>query len=579
MLTKIHIKNFKRFDDVELELGKNVVFIGPNDSGKTTALQAFALWEIGLHRWNEKRKGKSSEAQQRQGVVINRRDLIPIPIPSANLIWRMLHVRNVQRVKGQTRTQNIRIEIIVSGITNGQSWDCGFEFDYANEESLYCRPLRVDDNEQPSRMPVPELANDTRVAYLPPMSGLSDREFEKRPGEIGVLIGQGQTAQVLRNLCYRVCWPNNPKDDPSEDWMKMTDYIRTYFGIKLLTPEYIAERSEIVMAYEEKGVRMDLSSTGRGAQQTLLLLAHLYANPGSVLLLDEPDAHLEVLRQRQIYKLLLDVADAKDSQVIMASHSEVVLNEAANLGKIIAFVGYPHPMNEGTSQIIKSLTNLGWEQYFQAEQKGWILYVEDSTDLAILQAFAQKLNHLAAKDLEQVFVHYVTTNIPNKAREHFYGLKEGKPDLIGVAIFDRIENSLNQDQPLLETMWRRREIENYFCKKDILLRWAEGEQKYDLFTYQEGPKRRLAMEESINEVTRLLEIDEKDPWSEDVKASDEVLDRIFRLFFKKMKLPITFRKADYHELVNFMKPEEIQKEIVEKLDYIHKIAESAKPRK
>ncbi len=58
MLTSIRIRNFKRFDDVDIELGKAVVFIGPNNSGKTTVLQALALWDIGIRRWNEKRKGK-----------------------------------------------------------------------------------------------------------------------------------------------------------------------------------------------------------------------------------------------------------------------------------------------------------------------------------------------------------------------------------------------------------------------------------------------------------------------------------------------------------------------------------------
>ena len=58
MLTRIKIRNFKRFDNVDVELGKAVVLIGPNNSGKTTALQAIALWDIGVRRWNEKRKGK-----------------------------------------------------------------------------------------------------------------------------------------------------------------------------------------------------------------------------------------------------------------------------------------------------------------------------------------------------------------------------------------------------------------------------------------------------------------------------------------------------------------------------------------
>ena len=60
VLTNLRIKNFKRLEDVEIELGKTVVFIGPNNSGKTTALQALALWEIGLRRWVEKRSAKDT---------------------------------------------------------------------------------------------------------------------------------------------------------------------------------------------------------------------------------------------------------------------------------------------------------------------------------------------------------------------------------------------------------------------------------------------------------------------------------------------------------------------------------------
>ena len=169
----------------------------------------------------------------------------------------------------------------VYGINDGVQWACGLEFDYANDESLYCRPLRLDESEQPARMDIPESAKQVRVAFLPPMSGLADREFIKQPGEIGVLIGQGQTAQVLRNLCYRVAWPGgDPAEPPSTAWLELKEQIQRLFGATLQLPQYVAERSEIVMAYEESGdVRLDLSSAGRGLQQTLLMLAHLYGNP------------------------------------------------------------------------------------------------------------------------------------------------------------------------------------------------------------------------------------------------------------------------------------------------------------
>ncbi|MCY4259694.1 MAG: AAA family ATPase [Rhodobacteraceae bacterium] len=59
MLTKLTIRNFKRFESVSVELGNPVVFVGPNNSGKTSAMQALSLWNVGVRRWAEKRAGRS----------------------------------------------------------------------------------------------------------------------------------------------------------------------------------------------------------------------------------------------------------------------------------------------------------------------------------------------------------------------------------------------------------------------------------------------------------------------------------------------------------------------------------------
>ena len=47
MLTRLRVRNFKMFEERDIELGDRVVFVGPNNSGKTTAMQALALWELG----------------------------------------------------------------------------------------------------------------------------------------------------------------------------------------------------------------------------------------------------------------------------------------------------------------------------------------------------------------------------------------------------------------------------------------------------------------------------------------------------------------------------------------------------
>lgn len=195
MLTKIKIRNFKRFGNVEVDLGNPVVFIGPNNSGKTSALQALALWQVGLSRWNERRKGKGTP-EKRPGVTINRRDLVAVPVPDANLLWRNLHVRDVKRTDGSQETKNVRVDIVVEGVTNDKAWRCGLEFDYANEESFYCRPLRDSEGAFGKRLPIPDEAADTLVVFLPPMSGLAANETRLDQGAINVRVGEGQTAAV-----------------------------------------------------------------------------------------------------------------------------------------------------------------------------------------------------------------------------------------------------------------------------------------------------------------------------------------------------------------------------------------------
>lgn len=568
MLTKVTICNFKRFDEVSFELGNPVVFIGPNNSGKTTALQALALWDLGLRRWNEKRGGQPPE--KRPGVTINRLDLIALPVPSANLLWHDLHVRNTRSIDTTRReTQNVRIEITVEGVTAGIFWQCGIEFDYANKESFYCKPLRLSEGSTPARMEVPPQAASIRIAFLPPMSGLAANETRLDPGAINVRLGEGRTAEVLRNLCYRIA----TEDDSG--WRTLRSRIRDLFHVDLDDPTYVAERGEITMTYRDpSGIHLDISASGRGLQQTLLLLAHLSLNPGSVLLVDEPDAHLEILRQRQIYQLLSDAAREHGSQVVMASHSEVILNEAADRDVVVAFIGRPHRIDDRGSQVLKSLKDIGFDQYYQAEQTGWVLYVEGSTDLAILRAFARLLDHPAQKALERPFVQYVE-NKPGKARDHFFGLREAKRDLQGFALFDRLSLDLEPNPHLRQRMWTRREIENYLCLRETLLAWAEEEARNQM-----GPLFRdiwqAQIDSSIQEIESAMStLGQGSPWSPDAKVSDIFLEPLFAHFFHALKLPNLMRKTDYHTLAQYVPRELIDPEISQVLDGILEVCESA----
>ena len=573
MLTKITIQNFKLFEEAEIPLGNSFVFIGPNNSGKTSALQALTLWHVGLQKWADKHASKETREipTKRPGVTVNRLDLISLPVAEMDLMW--LH-RKVRRGSNE----NIRINLIVEGINKGVEWKCGLELDYANAETFFCRPLRSSSNENFNRMEIPAEAIRTKIAFLPAMSGLATEEAIIEEGRINVLIGQGQTAEVLRNLCYRV----HSKDD-KKDWESLVENIKNLFGVKLNDPVRLPHRGSVVMNYTDKDGKtsLELPSSGRGMQQVLLLLAYLYDNDGNtVFLLDEPDAHLEIIRQKQVYNLISEVAEQRNSQIISASHSEVLLNQAAQRDSAVAFVGKPHLLvRNNQTHVMRALRDIGFEYYYEAERKGWILYIEGETDLRILQAFAKRLKHPAEKFLQDPLVKYIA-NIPNDARKHFHSLLEAKNDLRGLILLDRVDKQLKNTENLSEVMWRKYEIENYLSNYDAIISYAtEGLDKGDIFDNLQISKRESQIKQEIERLEVAAKtLNKPKPFSDDIKASDDFLTPLFDNFSVSLGKPksMSLQKKDFYKLVEYIPKKEIDEEVNEKLDVIVKVAETGK---
>lgn len=422
-------------------------------------------------------------------------------------------------------------------------------------------------------MQVPQEASKVKVAFLPPMSGLAAVEPKWELGRVNVLNGEGQTAQVLRNVCYQIF-----EESPNEKWEEVKAKIKELFFVSLLPPKYDEVRGEITLAYGEDGVELDLSSQGTGFLQTLLLLTYLYANPGAVILLDEPDAHLEVLRQRQTYQLISDIAKKQGSQIIAASHSEVVLQEAADKDIVVAFVGKPHRIDDRGSQVMKALKEIGFDQYYLAEQMGWVLYLEGATDLAILKAFAETLGHKASECLERPFFKYVGNN-PDEVRRHFWGLREAKTDLVGIVVFDRLDRTLPDDLGAVGFQWKRRELENYLCMEEVLIAYARQDLPNDLFGQAEASKRETIMQELVTDFVPPVALrDKTHQWWFNTKATDDFLDPLFEKYFERLGLPNLLRKSDYHILAKLVPKDKIDPEIIEKLDAIVEVTQQAKPR-
>jgi len=74
------------------------------------------------------------------------------------------------------------------------------------------------------------------------------------------------------------------------------------------------------------------------------------------------------------------------------------------------------------------------------------------------------------------------------------------------------------------------------------------------------------MQQAINEVsTALKTLHKPDPWSADIKASDDFLDPLFERYFEKLELPNLLRKTDYHVLAGLVPKNKIDPEVMRSL--------------
>lgn len=551
MIRKVQIRGFKRFEDESFVFPGHVVLAGPNNTGKTTVLQAITAWSLGLERWF------SHNDLQRHGgaytkVPIARQAFSAVPLRAFDLLWRDRAYRGTVTVAVQT-----------------DQWTVPMEFLADSSEQVYVRPSNTITPSQldlvPDRLP---------VVFVPPMTGLSvDEPVYQRP-KVDHLLGQAKPGEILRNLLVEAAATQRA-------WDALTSSIKRLFNFELLPPD--ASGPHIVAEYRPPGGRpLDVASAGSGFQQVLMLLTFLHTRPASVLLLDEPDAHLHVILQDAIYGELRSVAAAQKSQLVIATHSEVIIN-SVDPGELCVLLDRPRLLasNDERRRLIDSLGNLTNEDIVQATGAPGVLYLEDYTDLLILREWAKALEHPAREVLTTRLFWKRTVHQPREgasgipAREHYEALRLVREDLPGLELVDgdarpQLQPTELQGQGLQRMRWRRYEIESYLVHPAALGRFVQAQ----VGTGAAAEAQRGLREGLHKLLGGVAEDFERDPLSpppvvESFLVSTKARTAILPPLLDAAGLP-AFPYQRYHEIAAVMTPDEVHPEVREKLDGILK---------
>ncbi len=586
----VEIENLKCFGERQrVELGHPAVLYGPNGCGQTTVLQAVSLWSQAVKTWQAV-KG-TAPPNKRTATPLNRLRIPAVPIRRSRHLWHNTAVR-----RGH---QDIRIVISAGIVHDHQALPVTMQFRSYGEDLVYCIPSDAT-LEKPEWI---EAAARLSVEILYPIAGLAAEEPILRRGRIDVLVGQGQTARVLRNLCLLV------RQDDAGNWERVRRWIRRLFRVQLGNPEETL-RGTVDLSYRQPGIKepLDISLAGRGLQQLLLIFAYLHSHRCAVLLIDQPDAHLEILRQRQAYALLRDLASKHDCQVVLATHSEAILEEAVDRNLTVLADGRAEDLS-AKGQAFSILKRYGVEHYVNAAQRGYVLYIESGPDLECLRALASHLGHRAA-DLwdDRINALYVRSHDKDPVADsdsdhtgvrrcvaperHFGALRSVLPELAGLAILNpaggRSARSAASGLPTVQ--WRNSECANCFVTPDVLVAYARDR-------YSEAPLYESVIRQIMDEMIleRVFNGDsaalmawnglgpdargaEWESRTGEMKLSD-FAGEYFRRLASTLGHAILLRKGDLHRLVEFANPGCVSDEASEKLDLVADLFEGAAARR
>jgi hypothetical protein len=546
VIRRVRLRRFKRFGDVEFTLPGHVVLAGPNNTGKTTVLQAIAAWSLALGRW------KQLNDFQRHGghytrAPIARQAFSAVPLRAFDLLWR-------ERDYHQAKPVEIEIQ-------SAAGWTVAMELSADTTEQIFVRPL-------PEAIPDVVRNAALTTVFVPAMSGLGTEEPVYTRAKVDQLLGQAKPGDVLRNLLVEAA-------GSARAWEALDASIRRLFGFELTPPD--ATGPHILAEYREghEGPALDIASAGSGFQQVLMLLAFLLTRPGAVLLLDEPDAHLHVILQDAIYSELRTVAAQQHSQLVIATHSEVII-DAVEPRELCVVFDQPRLLatTEERARLIESLRVLSHTDILQAQAAPGVLYLEDYTDLEILRAWSRVLGH-PARELLTTRLFWKRTVVEPKpgapgvrARDHYEALHLVREDLPALELVDgdarpEIQSTELGGRGFQRLRWRRYEIESYLVHPEALARFVEHTVGAAASPPHVADLRRY-LDDNLPPAVLRAPLGDHD-YLNTTKARTTILPPALTAAGLP-GLPYT----RYHEIAALMRPEEIHPEVREKLDGIMK---------
>lgn len=313
MIDKLELHDFKNIKNFDTELKKINILIGENNSGKSSVLQ-------GIHF------SMMAEVIRRKNGADTVRESELLYLPSSNVIY-LRHNQPYSVSTGNTSLLKVAIYEDEETKTN------------LEEVSIAIRKGRNPGNISIATNGSNNVRNKLfqfmplYSMYVPGISGIPIAETLVTRAILRGAVARGDANMYVRNIIYYI--KEDGKLEELNDWLNSV-FPNIHIDIPFNPDTDINVIVNMRVVTEEgEQINLPIEQCGTGLLQIMQIMAYVIYFEPQLLLLDEPDEHLHPDNQRILATLLEKLAEEKNIQIILCTHSRHLLSALSDEGKVI----------------------------------------------------------------------------------------------------------------------------------------------------------------------------------------------------------------------------------------------------
>lgn len=354
---KIRIKKFKKIRNVELELSPINIFIGANNSGKSSFIQGiqFAISACQTLDLLGARWVKSIT----RTLSLDSREFLYTPTSDIAYLYHGKRLSSSRKKEDRNWIEFTFEDGATSKLKVSRGKNGGFTTVLEGKKL----GMSLSSVEKPF------------CVYVPGIAGIPVREKYEVPIAVKKSATRGDSNNYLRNILLTI-------NVDEESWKSFSSSVKNVYGDIELAVEFDSERSEFIEIYVKKeGVTLPLDSVGTGLLQVIQIFAYIEYFSPKVILLDEPDSHIHPTKQKVLANELVNRAIEQDNlKIVFSTHSRYILEALDGRATVFHFQEGKALPNVAGSSVLLDIGAADADYLFSKKHLKYVIATEDKVD-------------------------------------------------------------------------------------------------------------------------------------------------------------------------------------------------------